>query len=219
MDKYLSFLTKVNLFEGINEGQLSILLTCFSAKIVDYSKNDIILLNGNKIKDIGIVLKGQVQVVKEDFFGNRNILANIEKGNIFGEVFVFANSKNTPVTVYSNTESTILFINYNKIISPCEKACGFHNKLIYNMLHILAIKNFELNQKIEYMSKRSIREKLLAYLSSEAQKNGSNKFSISYNRQELADFLSVDRSALSKELSKLRDENFLIFNKNQFKLL
>lgn len=219
MDKYLNLLKNVELFDGISEKQILILLNCFSAKIVHYNKNDIVILNGNEITDIGIVLTGQVQIVKEDYFGNRNILANIGKGNLFGEVYAFAKTKNISVSVYSVADSDILFIDYNKIISPCEKACVFHNKIIYNMLHIIATKNYMLNEKIEYMSKRTIREKLLSYLSSQAQKNNNKEFSIQFNRQELADYLSVDRSAMSKELGKLRDEGLLIFYKNCFKLL
>ncbi|NLL71628.1 MAG: Crp/Fnr family transcriptional regulator [Epulopiscium sp.] len=219
MKKYLHLLKSIALFENIEESDLLTLLLCLSARVSHYYKNQAVFVNGEKITSIGIVLSGQVQIVKEDYYGNRCIVANLDKGHLFGETFVFANTKTLPVSVYSTAESDILFINYHKIITPCSKACHFHNKLIYNMLHILAMKNITLNQKIEFMSKPTTREKLLAYLSYEAQKANSNSFHIPFNRQELADYLSVNRSAMSAELCKLRDDKILNFNRNWFELL
>lgn len=219
MKKYLKLLKSVALFEEIESFELQSLLSCLSAKVVNYNKNQAIFINGETITNIGIVLSGQVQIVKEDYYGNRCIVANIQEGKLFGETFAFTNTKTLPVSVFSTTESDILFIDYKKIVSPCSKACPFHNKLIYNMLHILAMKNIMLNQKIEFTSKHTTREKLLAYLSYEAQKANSNTFYIPFNRQELADYLSVNRSAMSTELCKLRDDKILNFKRNWFELL
>ena len=219
MKKYLEMLKKVTLFEGINDNDLQSLLPCLSARVVHYDKNQTIFLNSEKSINVGIVLSGQVHIIKEDYYGNRHIIANIDEGNLFGETFACADIKVLPVSAFATTESEILFINYSRIITPCTNACAFHSKLIYNMLRIVSMKNIILNQKIEFTSKRTTREKLLAYLCVEAQKCNNNSFSIPFNRQELADYLSVDRSAMSAEICKLRDDGVLKFNKNRFELL
>jgi CRP-like cAMP-binding protein len=164
-------------------------------------------------------LSGQVQIVLEDFYGNRSILAQIGKGNLFGESFAFAENESLPVFVIAAAESKLLFLDCRRLASPCANSCAYHRQLIQNMLKILALKNISLTQKIELVSKKTIREKLLAYLSAEAQKAGKSSFSIPFDRQGLADYLSVDRSAMSAVLSKLRNEGIINFNKNKFELL
>jgi cAMP-binding proteins - catabolite gene activator and regulatory subunit of cAMP-dependent protein kinases len=207
------------LFEHISDKELQALIACLGAKISHYGKNSTIFMYGEDTSNFGIILSGNVQIIKEDYYGNRSIVAGLSKGMLFGEVFAFAGIKKLPVSVITTTESNILLIDYRKLISPCSQACSFHSILIYNMLHIVASKNILLSQKIEFLSKRTTREKLLAYLQSEAQKAGSSSFHILFNRQELADYLSVDRSAMSAELSKLRKEGYLKFNKSNFELL
>ena len=219
MEKYLDVLKSVDLFRGIEEFDLQPLLSCLSAKEAHYEKGQTVFFSGERIERFGIVLSGQVQVVQDDYFGNRSILAKIDTGNLFGESFAFAKIKTLPVSVITTTESEFLFIDCHKLAVPCAKACGFHSRLIQNMLNIVSMKNISLTQKIEFTSKRTTREKLLAYLSAEAKKEGSSRFSIPFNRQELADYLSVERSAMSTELSKLRDDGVLRFHKNQFELL
>ncbi len=219
MIEYLDILKSVALFEQINDNDLEALVSCLGAKVSHYGKNRTIFMYGENNSNFGIILSGNVQIIKEDYYGNRSILAGLSKGMLFGEVFAFAGIKKLPVSVITTTESNILLIDYRKLISPCSQACSFHSILIYNMLHIVASKNILLSQKIEVLSKRTTREKLLAYLQSEAQKSGNNRFTILFNRQELADYLSVDRSAMSAELSKLKKEGYLKFNKNNFELL
>ncbi len=218
MEKYLDLLKTVSLFANVDMSDIKLLLNCLSAKTERFKENETIFLAGNKAEFVGIVLSGQVQVVKEDFYGNKNIVAFIEKGQLFGEAFACADLKILPVSVFSAEDSEIMLIDYRKIITTCSNTCSFHSKLIYNMLRIVANKNIILSQKIEFISKRTTKEKLLAYLSSEAKKAGSNSFSIPFSRQELADFLSVDRSAMSAELCKLRDSGVIEFNKNKFVL-
>ena len=175
--------------------------------------------SGESIEKFGIVLSGQVQVVQDDYYGNRSILGKIDIGNLFGESFACAEIKTLPVSVITTTESELLFIDCHRLAVPCAKACGFHSRLIQNMLSIVSMKNIALTQKIEFTSKRTTREKLMAYLSSEAKNARSSRFCIPFNRQELADYLSVERSAMSAELSKLRNDGVLKFHKNQFDLL
>jgi CRP-like cAMP-binding protein len=219
MKKYSNVLKTVKLFKDIEEADLQPLLSCLSARMVHYNSGQTIFLSGESIKRFGIVLSGQVNVVQDDYYGNRSILARIDVGNMFGESFACAEAETLPVSVTATTESEILFIDCHRLSSPCANACSFHSRLIQNMLRIVSMKNIDLTQKIEFTSKRTTREKLMAYLSAEAKKAGSNKFSIPFNRQELADYLSVERSAMSAELSKLKNDNVLKFHKNEFELL
>lgn len=160
----------------------------------------------------------QVQVVKLDYLGNRNILTELSTSEIFAETLACVGVKSSPVSVLSVTASEILFIDYSKIITACTSACVFHAKLIENMLRLIAAKNLLLNQKIELISKRTTREKLLTYFAFQAEKAGNKSFTIPFTRAETADFLCVDRSAMSRELCKLRDEGLLQFSKNSFTL-
>lgn len=219
MIKYLNVLKALDLFKDIDEKDLLPLLSCLSVKESHYEKGQTVFYSGEKIKKFGIVLSGQVQIIQEDYYGNRNILANLDAGDLFGESYAFSEAAILPVSVITTADSDILFIDCIKVTIPCSHACGFHSRLIQNMLSIVSMKNVLLTQKIEYTAKRTTREKLLAYLSAEAKKAGCNRFCIPFNRQELADFLFVERSAMSAELSKLRDDGFLTFHKNQFELL
>ena len=219
MKKFTEILKATPLFKDIEEPDIQPLLACLSPKLTQYEKNQVVFMSGDSINSFGIVLSGQVQIVLEDFYGNRSILAQIGKGNLFGESFAFAENESLPVFVITAAESELLFIDCRRITSPCANSCAYHRQLIQNMLSIIALKNISLTQKIELVSKRTIREKLLAYLSAEAQKAGKSSFSIPFDRQGLADYLSVDRSAMSAVLSKLRNEGIINFNKNKFELL
>ena len=219
MKKYLDVLKTVDLFKDIDECDLQPLLSCLSAKASRYEKGQTVFSTGERIERFGIVLSGQVQIVQDDYYGNRSIFAKIDIGNLFAESFACSETKTLPVSVITTTESELLFIDCHRLAVPCAKACGFHSRLIQNMLSIVSTKNILLTQKIEFTSKRTTREKLLAYLSVEAKKAEGNCFCIPFNRQELADYLSVERSAMSAELSKLRDDGVLKFHKNQFELL
>jgi len=219
MERYSEILKTVELFKGIEEVDLRALLSCLSAKIVHFEKNRIVFMSGESINRFGVVLSGQVQVYQEDYYGNKSIFANVGEGHLFGEAFAFAEVKTLPVSVQTTAGSDLLFIDCRRLATPCSSACTFHSRLVSNMLNIIARNNVSLTQKIEFTSKRTTREKLLSYLSAQAQRAGSGSFTIPFNRQELADFLSVDRSGLSAELGRLRDEGVLKFHKNRFELL
>jgi CRP-like cAMP-binding protein len=219
MKKYLDVLKAIDLFKGIEEADLQALLTCLGAKTFQYKKDQTVFFSGDHIEQFGIVLSGQVQIVQYDYYGNRSILAKIGPGKLFGESFAYAEIEKLPISVVAASESELLFIDCYKLTMPCSQSCAFHNRLIQNLLKIVAMKNIALTQKINITSKRTTREKLLAYLSMEAKKAGSSRFTIPFNRQELADYLAVERSAMSAELSKLRNDGVLIFHKNQFELL
>ena len=219
MYAFIDIIKECSLFSGIEENELSSLLQCLSANYVHFNKNEFIFLSGDKVTSIGIVLSGNVHIIQEDFWGKRTILSDISPGFLFGESFSCSDEQNMPVSVIASVSSDIMLIDYKKIINNCPSGCAFHSKLIKNMVNILASKNVLLTQKIEFLTQRTTREKLLAYFSMQAQRFGASKFSIPFNRQELADYLSVERSAMSSELSKMRNDGIILFNKNQFELL
>ncbi len=207
------------LFDEISYDQLTKLLECMKAKVVRFKKNQTVFLEGDPAKFIGIVLSGSVQVVMEDYFGNRNIIAIIEPGQLFGEAFACAFVDSLPVSVTTICDSEIMLIESERIITQCEKVCGFHNQIIHNLLRIVAEKNLKLNHKIQFTSRRTTKEKLMAFLMYQAKLAKSSSFYISYDRQQLADYLGVERSAMAAELSKLRSEGAIECRKNYFKLL
>ena len=214
----LHILKNCPLFNGIGESDLAALLGCLTAAQKSCAKDDFIFLVGERAGPMGVVLTGSLHIVREDFWGRRTILTHIGPGELFGEAFAFAGLERLPVSAMAAEASEVLLLDRRKIMSPCQEACAFHASLVGNMLRILARKNVILVQKIEHLTRRSTREKLLAYLSSRARETGSDKFSIPFNRQELADYLAVDRSAMSNELSKMREEGILEFNHNEFEL-
>lgn len=214
----LSFYQQVPLFFEISAQEMKSLLQCLNARTKTYAKDEIIFLAGDEATDIGLVLTGSVQVVKEDFFGNRTIIAQATKGELFAEAFSCTQDKVLEVSAIAMEKSEIMLIDYQRIITTCPSSCTFHTRLIKNMLGILAQKNIQLNRKIEHTSKRTTREKLMSYLMEQAKKANSNRFHIPFDRQELADYLCVERSAMSAELGRMRDEGLLSFKKNQFEL-
>lgn len=205
------------LFSSIGYSDFEKMFQCIEVRIQKYNKDDIILLSGDKINFIGLILSGEIKIIKEDMNGNITIFTELGISELFGEVFACAEINYSPVTVQASKKSEILFINYKKIITTCSSACTFHSRLIENMLRLIAKKNLILNQKIELLSKRTIREKLLLFF--DMQRGMAKKFTIPYNREEMARYLCVDRSAMSNELCKMRDEGMIQFNKNMFEIL
>ena len=211
-------LCRIPLFQGIVPDDLASMLQCLNARAAIYQKNELVLMEGQKVSSVGAVISGGVQVVKEDFMGNRSIMSEAGPGNIFAESYSCVQTESLPVTVVSTAESEVLWLDYWRIVTSCSTSCRFHTKLISNMLSIIATKNILLNQKITHMSMRTTREKLLSYLTDVSARKGRESFEIPFNRQELADYLCVDRSAMSNELSKLQAEGVLSFHKNRFTL-
>lgn len=219
MQKYLKVLQAAALFRNMDEPDILTMLACLNVRIKEYKKDEYIWQTGDEVQQVGLVLGGEVLVIKDDLHGNRSILSSVLPGDVFGEAFSCAGLSDLPVSVLALSRCTIMMIDYKRIINTCSNTCTFHIQLIENMLRILAEKNIALTQKIAHMSQRTTRGKLLAYLSEAAIKSPSKIFSIPFNRQELADYLCVDRSAMSSELSKLRAEGILDFDKNDFKFL
>lgn len=217
--QYLPILKKSALFNDVSEENLLLMLHCLLAKIRTYDKNTYIIHATQSPIDVGIVLSGRVNIISEDYWGNRNILTTLEAGELFGEAFACAQATLDTLNVIAAENSQIMFINYAKITTTCHRGCHFHTKLIQNMLQLVSQKNIMLTTKIGHLTKKTTREKLLSYLSNEAIKKHSSTFTIPFNRQELADFLSVERSAMSAELSRMQKDNLIKYHKNQFTLL
>lgn len=219
MKKYLEVLKNCPLFKNISEDNLITMLSCLGAKTEVFDKKYTIMAEGTPAKYIGIVLSGSVQIIQVDYYGNRSILSSLEPSQVFAEAFAAAEIKSIPVSIVANEPSEIMFIDCSHIMHTCSNNCGFHNQLIFNLMQDIAAKTILFHQKIEIISKRSTREKLLTYLSFYSKKTGSASFDIPYDRQELADYLEVDRSGLSAEISKLRNEGLLNSYKKHFELL
>ena len=219
MEKYFEVLRTCRLFEGIAEGQLEKMLSCFGAAKRTFLKNQMILTEGDDIGAIGVLLSGVAQIIRVDYYGNRSIVTELRPGQIFGEAFACAGIKKSPVNVVAAEDCGILFVDIPRMLHLCGNACEFHHQMIYNLMKVVATKNIVLNQKLEIISKRTTREKLMTYLMQQAKQTGSNSFTIPFDRQELADYLEVDRSGLSAEIGKLRGEGILECRKSTFTLL
>jgi CRP-like cAMP-binding protein len=214
----LSFLKKTSLFRGTTEEELPALLDCLKPSNRDYAKGEIILRQGEDVSAVGLVLSGRVQIIEEDFWGNRNILADAMPGDLFAESYAFLPGELLRVSVVAQEPSRIMLVDSRRMLEICSSACRFHTRLVQNVLAESARKNLALTRKLSHMSKRSTREKLLSYLSSQSLAAGSESFEIPFNRQQLADYLCVDRSAMSNELCKMRDEGLLTFDRSSFHL-
>ena len=219
MKKYLEVIQKCPLFAQINEEDTMALLGCLGARVESYPKRETIFAEGEAALQIGILLSGSAQVVRVDYFGNRTLLSEIEPSELFAESFACAEVAKIPVSIVANEPCEVMLIDCVRILHSCGCACGFHQQMIYNLMKDVATKNIQFHQKIEITSKRSTREKLLAYLAIQAKRAGSARFEIPFDRQELADYLEVERSGLSAEISKLRKEGILHNTKNTFELL
>ena len=218
MKKYVSLLKRTKLFSDLGDDDILSMLNCLNAAVRHYNKGEYVFRQGEYIHDLMILASGRIHIQKEDYWGNLNILNEIRSGEIFGEAYIVPDSGTLMNDVIAAEASTVLFFNVERILTVCPSACPFHTRLLKNMFYTISDKNKSLVQKLSYMSERSTREKLLSYLSDEAKRQNSSSFSISFDRQQLADFLSVDRSAMSNELCKLRDEGMLDFHKNKFTL-
>ena len=219
MKKFIPVLKRTQMFTGLDDNDISSMLSCLGARIYNYKKGEYVLRQGEYLSDISVLVKGTLHIQNDDYWGNRSILGQITTGEMFGEAYAAPQSEALLNDVVAVEDSAVIFFDIKRIITTCSSACRFHTVVVQNLFFAISEKNRKLVQKLGHMSKRSTREKLISYLSEEAKRQKSASFIIPFNRQQLADFLSVDRSAMSNELCKMRNENLLEFNKNQFKLL
>jgi CRP-like cAMP-binding protein len=219
MRKFIPLLLTCRLFDGIRVEEIEKLLDCFHARTRKFEKDAYVFMEGEEISAMGIVISGAVHVVRDDFWGNRTIIARIAAGEIFAESFACGKNKRFPLSVIAAEKTEALFIQAGKISAVCASACPFHARILNNMIQELAGKNSTLINKMQHITQRSTRGKLISYLSFQAREAGGSSFDIPFNREELAEFLSVDRSAMSSELGRMRNDGLLTFRKNHFTLL
>ncbi len=219
MRENLPILRACPLFEGIREADLLGMLGCLGAVPMNVKKGQNVFSEGDQAVRVGIVLEGKLLLLREDYFGNRSIFGQVLPGQLFGETYAFSHAQSLPVTVSAEEDSRLLLLDSRRITTCCSNVCEFHNRVIYNLLRLVADKNLLLHQKIQITSQRTTAEKLMAYLSQQAKLHNSSTFTIPYDRQALADYLEVDRSGLSTEIGKLKKQGILSCEKNRFTLL
>ncbi len=207
------------LFEGIAPEDRQAMLGCVGYHIAQFHKGDIVALEGENVKHIGIVLSGAVDMVKEDIWGNKTMLVRMGRDDIFGESFACGSDTLSVVTFLVSEDARILFMPFGRVMRSCAMSCEFHHRLTENMVRIIADKNRDLMRKVEVVSKRTTREKLLTYLSLQAQLQGTRYFEVPLGRVELAEYLCVDRSAMTRELAKMKEDGLIDYDKNCFRML
>lgn len=218
MTNYVSIIKQSQLFSGVGEEEINSMLKCLDATLHEYKKGEYVFRQGEYLSHIMILVKGKLHVQREDFWGNRSIINQINCGEMFGEAYVTPDSGSILNDVVAIEDSSVIFFDVRKILTVCSSACRFHTTVIQNLFFSISNKNRMLVQKLGHMSKRTTRDKLISYLSEQSQKSKSETFEIPFNRQQLADYLSVDRSAMSNELSKMKNEGLINFEKNRFHL-
>lgn len=219
MKKYFEIIRACPLFCDIADENLMRMLSCFGAKINSFKKRQYIISEGEKATHVGIILTGRAIAVQIDYFGNRSIVSEIQQCETFAEGFAYTETKTVPISIIADEDCDVMFIDSIKITQPCCNACDFHKQIIFNLMRSLANKNAMFHRRIEITSKRSTREKLLAFLFMQAKSEGKSSFDIRFDRQALADYLEVDRSGLSSEIGKLRKEGIIKSDRNHFELL
>lgn len=219
MKQYIPVLQKTQLFSGIGEEETEAMLNCLQARLHSYKKGEFVLRQGERLDKIMVLAEGKLHIQRDDHWGNRSIINMISPSEMFGEAFAAPESGAILNDVLAVEDSVVLLFDVNRIITVCPSACRYHSKVVQNLFCAISEKNRKLVQKLGYMSERTTRGKLIAYLSDEAKRHNSSEFTIPFNRQQLADYLSVDRSAMSAELCRMRDEGLLKFQKNRFVLL
>ena len=206
------------LFKGIGPEERKAMAGCIGYHVDSFRKGEIVAFENEHIKHVGVVVEGSVDMIKEDLWGNKTLLLRIRKNEVFGETFACGSDNMSVVTFMVSEDAKILFLSFDRVMRSCSSACPFHHQLIENMVQIIANKNRDLMRKVEVVSKRTIREKLLTYLSIQAQTQASRYVEIPLGRVELAEYLCVDRSALTRELVKMREEGLLDYDRNCFRL-
>lgn len=219
MEKYIPILKRTQLFSGVGEEEIGAMLNCLQAKLCTYKKGEYVLRQGEHLDKILVLVGGKLHIQRDDYWGNRSIINMVSIGEMFGEAYVAPESGTLMNDVLAVEDSEVIFFDVKRIITVCSAACRFHSMVVQNLFFEISDKNRKLVQKLTFMTKRTTREKLIAYLSEESKRQNSSEFSIPFNRQQLADYLSVDRSAMSNELCKMRDEGLIEFEKNYFKLM
>ena len=218
MKDFLPVIRASRLFSSVSERELEAMLACLRPETKDYPKDAFVLRAGDTAEAVGLVLSGTILMLQEDVWGNRNILSKAGPGQIFAAAYACAPGSVLNVSVLAETPVTVLFLNVGRVLTLCPAACAHHSRIIRNLLGELAGKNLRLGEKLTHMGQRTTRAKIMSYLSAEAQRLGTYELDIPFSRQQLADYLGVERSGLSLELGKMKQDGLLEFHKNHFEL-
>ena len=216
MKNFLAVLRSSQLFSGVSENELTDMLSCLDTRKESFPKDTFLLRVGDTAESIGLVLSGSVLIIQEDIWGNRNILSKAGPGQTFAAAYACAPGSVLNVSVIAETPVVAMFLNVKRIMNVCPSACAHHSRIVQNLLGELAEKNLSLGEKLTHMGQRTTRAKLMSYFSAEAQRLGKYEFDIPFSRQQLADYLAVERSGLSLELGKMKKDGLLDFHKNHF---
>ena len=219
MEEYFDILSQCPLFFGISRQEIGLMLNCLGGKTTCIAKGKPVFLEGNPARFVGVVLSGAVQIVRDDYYGNRSVLTVVSPGGLFGEAFACAGVEALPVSAMALQASTVLLLDCKRVLTGCSNACPFHSRLVRNLLQGIARKNLMLTSKIRCMSQKTTREKLMEFLLEQAKQHGSAEFVIPYDRQALADYLGVERSAMSAEISKLKKAGRIDCSGSRFRVL
>ena len=207
----------IDLFENVRNNEVLELLKCIGIKTKVFKKDAVIVKQTGKIDFLGVILSGNATISKTDSMGNKTVVEELKMNDIFGHNIVCCGLDRSPVDIVSNNECEVLFLPFEKVVSPCNKLCPYHLQLIKNVMKMISKRNSLLNDKIDIIGQKTTRDKIMALLST--YKTDEKVFSIPYSREEMAKFLHVDRSAMSRELCRMRDEGILRFHKNYFEIL
>ena len=219
MHEYLQALANTQMFGGVAQDEIAAMLSCLNAVLRSYKKGEFVFRRGAYIRDVTLLVRGALHVTREDFWGNDNIISTIDAGEMFAEAYLAPDGGAMLNNVVAVEDSAVLFFDARRVLTACGRSCRFHQAVIRNLFYAVCDKNRKLVQKLGHMSKRTTREKLMSYLSEESSRQNRSTFVIPFNRQQLADFLSVDRSAMSSELGKMRDEGLIRFERSRFTLI
>jgi CRP-like cAMP-binding protein len=217
--KYFQALKLSPLFQGVSEEEIGSLVKCLGCTSRSYKKGETAYSAGDFVREVGVVVSGRVHLIRDDAWGNSNIIAEVTEGEMFAEAVVCGGVGVLPFAVVAAADTEVTFMDFQRVITACSSACVFHTLLIRNMIGVFARKNLTLAGKMEHITKRTTREKLLSYLSEQSRLRGSKSIEIPFDRQGLADYLSVERSALSAEMSRLKADSVINYRKNHFELL
>lgn len=219
MNSTMQIIRNTGLFTGISDQEATAMSKCLGAETRRCMPGEILWREGDRVEQIGIVISGRIDVIKRDWWGNEIALSSNGPGSVICLEYACSGDRGIDVSIVSSGHAEVVLFWIAKVVRVCKSSCEFHSRLINNLVRMLSKGCMDMNRRLDELSKKTIRDKLRAYLSDCAKDAGSNEFTVPLNRQEMADHLNVDRSALSAELGRMRNDGILDFNKNQFVLL
>ena len=212
-------LKNTKIFSSATEFECQAMVFCFKARFKTFNKNEQIISQGDKMEEVVLILKGSAIVQNIDNLGDISILMRLKPGHIYGLESAYAGEETYKDSLIAREKTLVMYMNKHRVITPCANKCKRHDIVVKHLMQMVARSNMKLLDKITHLSKKTIRDKLMSYFTTMARKKGTNYFELPYNKTELASYLSVDRSAMSSELTKMKEDGLIDFEKRQFRLL